>query len=1002
MTDSVFITNTELSVSETAGTVLESISRSGTLAGPVTVKYGITSDTATAGQDFVGGQGTVTIPAGVSRVTVPIKIINDTLPEPTETFVFSLIDSPDSTATIGVPRTSRVSILDDETPAPPPNPEPPLISNYNVTSTPVISGLDQPIRVVFSPVDPSKVYVAEKPGVIALSDLNTGTTRTVIDLSRQVNDAGDRGLLDIALDPHFAQNGFIYVFEVIDPPDAVRQTGNAGPDGTGNRYAQVIRYTADPATSFSTILSNSAKILLGNAGQSEADISGGGAQDFTDPAFAGAVSSEQFINPKAATPPTVVNGFKQDYLKVDSSSHAGGHLNFGPDGNLYVSVGEGSSFDYADPHSLNVQSLDSLSGKILRIDPATGLGLADNPFVTSGIILDSNRAKVYQLGLRNPFSVAFAPDGRLFIADTGWNSWEEIDSAGPGANFGWPFYEGGDGGVSIKTPAYSDMAAAQAFYAKVANGTAFVTAPIRAFAHDSSLPGFQNQAITAGEVIYTGTVYPASLKNNFFFTNFPDGQVFAVDINNSANVKYLYSVSGDAPVDFVQGPDGSVYYADLLNGVIGRLGITDATKPVKLTVGSGPDTLVLKISQDAFQGSAQYTVSVDGKQIGGTLTAGASHAAGLDDTVAVLGNFAAGPHTLTVNFLNDLFQGTPDTDRNLYVDGVTYDGGAVPNSTSALLSAGPQNLAFTDNGTSFPPISTTFGSGPDSLILKISQDVFQGSAQYTVSVDGKQIGGVLTASALHASGQHDTVTVHGTFAAGPHTLTVNFLEDAFGGTATTDRNLYVDSVTINGTGVPGGSKTLLSAGSQTINFTEVPVITIDPADTDPVVNDSHVNIVATSGDHSLFIGGSFDTARLSGGTEGVLAFQGHNTIVTATGNDTIRTAGTGSVVNAGAGTNHIEDSGSGNRIIMPAVGGFDDVFGFVLQNSDTLDFRPALAKTAWDGSSATLGNFLKVTVVGGDATIALAPTAGGAFSNVAVLHASGGLDLPGLLTHALV
>jgi hypothetical protein len=389
-------------------------------------------------------------------------------------------------------------------------------------------------------------------------------------------------------------------------------------------------------------------------------------------------------------------------------------------------------------------------------------------------------------------------------------------------------------------------------------------------------------------------------------------------------------------------------------------------------------------------------------QIGGTLTAGASHAAGLDDTVAVLGNFPAGPHRLTVNFLNDLFQGTPDTDRNLYVDGVTYDGATVPNTTAALMSAGPQDFAFTDSGTSFPPISKTIGSGPDSLVLKISQDVFQGSAQYTVSVDGKQIGGVLTASALHASDQHDTVTVHGTFAVGTHTLTVNFLEDAFGGTATTDRNLYVDSVTINGTGVPGGSAALLSAGPHSFSFTEVPIVTIDPADANPVVNQSHVSIVATSGSHSLFIGGSFDTARLSGGTESVLAFLGHNTIVTAAGNDTIRIAGTGSVINAGGGTNHIEDSGGGNRIIVPTIGAFDDVFGYVLQSGDTLDFRPALSKTAWDGSSATLGNFLKVAMAGADATIALAPTAGGAFTNVARLHASGDLDLAGLLTHAIV
>src|SRR6476646_11407278 len=82
MADSVFITNTELGVSETAGTVFESISRAGSLVGAVTVTYGVTGDTATDGQDFVGGQGTVTIPAGVSRVQVTIPLLNDNLPAP--------------------------------------------------------------------------------------------------------------------------------------------------------------------------------------------------------------------------------------------------------------------------------------------------------------------------------------------------------------------------------------------------------------------------------------------------------------------------------------------------------------------------------------------------------------------------------------------------------------------------------------------------------------------------------------------------------------------------------------------------------------------------------------------------------------------------------------------------------------------------------------------------------------------------------------------------------
>ena len=136
-------------------------------------------------------------------------------------------------------------------------------------------------------------------------------------------------------------------------------------------------------------------------------------------------------------------------LKVDSRSHAGGALAFGPDGALYVSVGDGTSFNFADPRSFYVQDLDSLAGKILRIDPITGSGLADNPFVEPGADLAANRSKVWQLGLRNPFTMNFDETGQLFISEVGWAKWEEINSAGAGANFGWPFYEGGDNGVLV-------------------------------------------------------------------------------------------------------------------------------------------------------------------------------------------------------------------------------------------------------------------------------------------------------------------------------------------------------------------------------------------------------------------------------------------------------------------------------------------------------------------------------------------------------------------------
>jgi hypothetical protein len=256
------------------------------------------------------------------------------------------------------------------------------------------------------------------------------------------------------------------------------------------------------------------------------------------------------------------------------------------------------------------------------------------------------------------------------------------------------------------------------------------------------------------------------------------------------------------------------------------------------TVGSGPDTLVLKISEDAYQGDAQYTVRVDGVQVGGTFTAAALHGSGQSDTLTLNGDWATGAHRVEVNFLNDAWGGTAATDRNLYVDGATYDGAAVPGAGLSLLSTGPQSFGFTDTGgTTAPPppsggtpqaVSLQAGSGPDALVLRISQDAYQGSAQYTVRVDGVQVGGTFTASALHGSGQSDTLTLNGDWATGAHRVEVNFLNDAWGGTAATDRNLYVDGATYDGAAVSGAGLSLLSAGPQSFGFTDTGGTTAPP------------------------------------------------------------------------------------------------------------------------------------------------------------------------------
>lgn len=158
--------------------------------------------------------------------------------------------------------------------------------------------------------------------------------------------------------------------------------------------------------------------------------------------------------------------------------------------------------------------------------------------------------------------------------------------------------------------------------------------------------------------------------------------------------------------------------------------------PTTATVGTGPDTLVLTMAEDAYQGDAQFTVSLDGKQLGGVLTAGAWHNQGQNQNFTFNGSWgAAGPHILTVTYFNDLWGGSASQDRNLYINTVTFDGVAQLTNV-AKGSAGPQtfgvgtassSIAFVDSYagrflTAVAPTATgEFGSSDTKLAGNIYQ-----------------------------------------------------------------------------------------------------------------------------------------------------------------------------------------------------------------------------------------------------------------------------------------
>lgn len=187
-----------------------------------------------------------------------------------------------------------------------------------------------------------------------------------------------------------------------------------------------------------------------------------------------------------------------------------------------------------------------------------------------------------------------------------------------------------------------------------------------------------------------------------------------------------------------------------------------------------------------------------------------------------------------------------------------------------------------------------------------------------------------------------------------------------------------------------------------VTLSPEPTIAVAATNADPTELVSNTIISASAGNHMFFIGGTGDTVTATGGTETLQAFEGSNKITTGAGNDTISFGGTGNTINAGGGTNTLNDSGSANTIVMPGAGqGFDNIFGYVLQNSDLLDFCAALAATSWNGSQSVPGSFLQVTTSGANAIISLGTSSGGAATQIADLEGAGQVTLATLLAHSI-
>jgi glucose/arabinose dehydrogenase len=234
------------------------------------------------------------------------------------------------------------------------------------------------------------------------------------------------------------------------------------------------------------------------------------------------------------------------------ANHNGGQVAFGPDGYLYIGMGDGGSG--GDPFG-NGQNTNALLGKILRIDVDRrdgGLAYAipvDNPFAVRGSRPGEGAAEVWAYGLRNPWRFSFDPSGGdLYIGDVGQGRYEEIDrqpgDAAGGDNYGWSVMEG-------RHCYQADCD--QAGYVK----------PIAEYSHDLGC------AVTGGYV-YRGSLYP-ELAGVYLFADYCAGTLFSLQVDEGTITPKPVLDSGHQVSAFGTDEAGEIYLADIGGGAVYRV-----------------------------------------------------------------------------------------------------------------------------------------------------------------------------------------------------------------------------------------------------------------------------------------------------------------------------------------------------------------------------------------------------------------------------------------------